>query len=277
MNDVVTSVSQALANAAGDIALALLIARLLIGMDSPLIRPRRLLVLLVLALASSLAGSTQAMADESLSLAQNLWLVLSATHTGAMMQLAGVGVLLVAAGIHRAGRPGPFAWLGAALLIYARADTGHAAELPLLSVGIVIHAIHLTAAGAWVGTVLAGAVAWRRHATAANARRLSYIATAALAVVLLTGVLNIERMNAAHDILHGWSGYDSWLAAKLGLAAAALLLGLYNRQRYLPRLSGADPVALAGFGRVLRIEAGILVLTLLAAACLASTFPGIRP
>lgn len=260
-----------LANFLLDLALALLIGVLANGRSSPLTRPPRLSALLLLAMAGAMAGATQGMADDSLSFWQNLWLMLSATHSGTMLQLGSCGVLLVVLGLRDAARPGARVWLGAALLLYARADSGHAAVLPALSFGLCVHAAHLAAAGVWTGCVLAAACEQRVEPLAAQ--RLSSLSTGALAVLALSGALNVERMQASHAILKAWSAYDGWLAGKLGLIAAAALLGLYNRWRYLPAL--AQPQAGMRFLRVLRIEAVLLVLVLFVAARLGSTLPGV--
>lgn len=271
MNPQLQDWALALANFAFDGALAVLIGSLLLTPGHARTRRSGVIALLWVSLLAALLGGTLAVADERLSMAQNLWLLLSATHSGHMLLLAGFALLLILPAA-------PAAWhrVGAALLLYARAYTGHAADFPPFAPQVIAHAVHLAAAGAWAGSVLYAAVS-RSPPVPAMAQRLSGIATLALAVLAASGALNLERMQQGYAILAAWSAYGLWLALKLALAGAAAVLGLYNRQIYLPGVRAGHPAAAKAFHRVLRIEAVLLLLTLAVAARLACTFPGVAP
>ena len=276
MIDSIQDWTLALANGAFDLALALLIARLLARDVLPGGKPWRSLTFAALALMAALVAGTAVVADDSLSWGANLQLMLTATHGGAMLQLAALGLVLVALGSLRT-RSGPaLAWIGALLMLAARAAIGHGADLPLLSAAFGIHIIHLAAASVWVGTVLAAAGA-DRVPTPLEARRLSQQATMAFAALALSGAGNLQRMNSAFAVLSGWSAYNGWLLVKLVCATTAAFLGLYNRHRHLAPLCAGDANAAAAFRRVLRIEAVVLGLLIFAAARLGSTYPGVAP
>ncbi len=146
-----------------------------------------------------------------------------------------------------------------------------------------IMTLHLLAIGAWAGTVFAAAlVVLRDDAHAANgarfAARLSTLAGAALAGVVVTGALS------------AWHGLGGTLAplvpgtatpwglaldVKLALVATAIALGGYNRVVVLPalRATPAAPAPWRRFTRVLRLEAVVLLAALVAAALLANGEP----
>ena len=175
-------------------------------------------------------------------------------------------------------RPASPLALGLAIVIAAAAHaaTGHAGangidwQLPTM-------AVHLLAIGLWAGGVIVGALAVLRGEVdavdgARYAARLSRLATVALVGVAVTG---------AASAWHGLGGTlaplavvdaSSWatvLDAKLVLVAAAIVLGAINRFAVLPRL----PHAWLRFARVLRVEAVVMVLILVAAAMLANGEP----
>jgi putative copper export protein len=276
MIDSIQDWALALSNGAFDLALALLAARLLTPDVPPGGRPWRRLVFAALALLAALAAGTAVVADDSLPWRGNLQLMLTATHSGEMLQLAALGLALVAIDSRRTGRGSAVAWIGTILMLVARASIGHGADLPPLSAAFGMHVIHLAAASVWVGTVLAAACTGRIP-TPAEAKRLSLQATMAFAALVISGAANLQRMNAAFGTLSGWSAYNGWLTVKLACATSAALLGLYNRRRHLPSLNGGDADAAAAFLRILRIEAVMLCLLIFAAARLGSTYPGATP
>lgn len=175
-------------------------------------------------------------------------------------------------------RPMPVRWLGVGVTLVAawHASAGHAGangigwQLPTT-------AVHALATGLWAGGVFAAVLAvWRGAPPEVDgsryAQRLSRLATAALAAVVVTG---------AASAWHGLGGSlgplmpataSSWgvvLDVKLGLVAVAIGLGAYNRFAVMPSLPAAWP----RFARVLRIEAAVLAAVLVAAAWLANGEP----
>lgn len=174
-------------------------------------------------------------------------------------------------------RPLPLRRLALAL---ALAATAHAAAGHAGAYGfdwlLAATALHVLATGAWAGGVLAAAVVLRDPMKAPEGRRtaerLSTLATAALAVVVATGIACAwHGLGGSVLPLHPSSG-SPWglvLDAKLALVAIAVALGGFNRLAVMPALPGAWP----RFARVLRVEAVVLLAALVAAALLANGAP----
>jgi len=216
------------------------------------------------------------------------WLVLWQTHNGAMWLLGALGVVLAGAALAAppasAARPASRArrWqslvMAAGLLLFllAKADTGHAAEHGLASLLVWVHALHIGAGCAWAGSVL---VAWlqlrgRSRAAAwpdAFLRRLSQVAATCLAVVAVTGLVNLWRLLGNGS--GGLGEYGQWLALKLALVVAAAGLGAWNRWVALPRVLGGSAAARRPLLVSLGLESVLLALTVLAAARLGGTMP----
>ncbi len=175
-------------------------------------------------------------------------------------------------------RPMPVRALGVAVtgVAFAHANAGHAGangvgwQLPTM-------AVHALATGLWAGAVFAAVLAvWRDTPPDVDgprlAQRLSRLATAALAGVVVTGVASAwHGLGGSLAPLAPESG-SSWgwlLDAKLALVACAAALGAFNRFVVMRGL----PSASLRFARVLRVEAVVLLAVLVAAAWLANGEP----
>jgi copper transport protein len=145
---------------------------------------------------------------------------------------------------------------------------------------VVTDALHVLATLAWAGTVIAAATvlvtargAAARRATRVVLRRFGLFATVALTVVVATGVLLAGNRVASVDALL-LSTYGRTLLVKVGLAAAAALVGLastltLHSRRWGTTRGGARPSARTV--RVVLAEAAVLSLVLLVTAGLVST------
>jgi putative copper resistance protein D len=208
--------------------------------------------------------------------------VLTQSHFGVAWAVGFAGVLFACLGGMRNSR---LAWSQAAagMLVYAagKAAASHAADAGDFTLREAVHVVHLSATALWAGSVIVAAPVLRRWNDAASATpvqqvafcsRLSYLATIALAVVIVTGIYN-----AAQDTAHLIAPllgvlYGRVLTLKLGFVTLAVLLGGYNRMIYLPRLhtsvvggGTAYRDAQRGFDRLLAVEA-VAMLTILAVA-----------
>jgi putative copper resistance protein D len=134
----------------------------------------------------------------------------------------------------------PDGWITAALAGLALAlpaVTGHAAQSSpagFIAIGATLDAVHLLAAGAWIGGLAVLLAIRRRPAFAAALALFSDMAMIAVLVLVMTGLIN------AVSILLGDKGADAplyvaVLGAKLGLVLAMLVLAAVNRFRLLPR------------------------------------------
>ena len=178
------------------------------------------------------------------------------------------------------------AGVGAAAMAWA----GHAAAVE--GVGLpaaLVDAVHLLAAGAWLGALLPlAALLWTAaRAEGADARPFAVLAVRAfsrlaLTVMLLlvaTGLANAWFQVGSVPALIGTS-YGWLLLAKVSLLLPVLLLAQHNRRRLLPRLGGdGDTVgrpAMARLGSFVAAEAGLGLLILLLTTGLSLSPPAVH-
>ena len=140
------------------------------------------------------------------------------------------------------------------------AGIGHAAIGEGIAQGVHVlgYAAHLCAGAVWLGGLIP---LWRACAVLetgerrALVRRFSAIGYFAVAVVVMTGALNVRFVTG--EFMVPWrTPYGQWLALKLGLVAALLMLALYN-QFVASRRDQAAPLRI-GIGAELAAFAGIL-------------------
>ena len=193
-----------------------------------------------------------------------------------------VATLALAASLALAGacryRAFPLRSLGVALVVVATAQacTGHAVS-DGIDWRVPTMAVHRLAISLWAGGVFAAALVVLRESpdavdVARYARRLSGMATAALAGVVLTGAASAWHSLGGTLAPLAPAQASAWsvaLLVKLALVVVAILLGAFNRFAVMPSLPGACP----RFARVLRVESAVLLAALVAAAWLAGTEP----
>jgi putative copper resistance protein D len=174
---------------------------------------------------------------------------------------------------------------GAGLALLAVA--GHAAAVePGAAGAIVVDALHLATAGAWVGALLPVALLVRATSEPAGAdarpyavlavRRFSALATGAVVVVGATGIANAIVHVGSFAGLVG-TGYGRRLLLKLALVATTLAIAAVNRRRLLPAIGGeAEHVgrpAMRRLAKLLVAEAAAATAVLTVAAGLGLTPP----
>jgi len=179
---------------------------------------------------------------------------------------------------------------GLAALMWSRSAVAHAGSQGDLSLDVAMDAAHMLAACLWVGMVLfavsirlpaAGTSAPNRLDATQWVASLSSTATVALVIVVGTGIFKLWRTALSLVDLMS-SEYGFALGSKLALVAIAAALGGVNRFRVLPALFdglSADirEAVIRPWRRrletVLRLEALVLLLVIVAAAVLAGTEP----
>jgi len=176
-----------------------------------------------------------------------------------------------------AGLAGSIAWAG-----HAAAATGLDGTINLAS-----DALHLIAAGAWLGALwplaillgharLAGdpvSAAIAHQAT----RRFSVLGIISVAAILATGIINTYEILGSLAFSIG-TDYNRLLLIKIGLFIAMLCVAAVNRQRLTPRLaSEAERVrAIRQLERNSRVEAGLGLLILAIVAVLGRIPPHVH-
>lgn len=217
--------------------------------------------------------------------------MLTQTYAGRAWAGGALGLLVVLAATWSGGRARfVAAATGASLFVYCRAAVSHAGEFGWLSPQMAIEFSHLGAIGLWLGGVgIAGRVlaaplglrADDRADATAWIESLSACATAALAVVVASGLFNAWRGLGSVSRLLG-NAYGEALLVKLALVCVAIGLGGFNRFVAMPKWLAAlrDPRDVPArwqslFVRVVRIEGFFLFAALVVAAVLSgSPLPG---
>jgi len=201
-----------------------------------------------------------------LGLAAVLGVLLLALWRARPAQVA-VGVAMRVAGVVLSGALlASIAWMG-----HAAAEEGVDRVVHLSS-----YALHLLAAGAWVGALWPLAVALARSADPARAaHRFSALGIASVATLVVTGVANSWYTVGSLPAMIG-TEYGRRLSAKLLLFAAMLALAAVNRLRLTPRLAEGDAAALARLRRNAAIEAALGLGVIAVVGALGVTVPALH-
>jgi putative copper export protein/mono/diheme cytochrome c family protein len=177
--------------------------------------------------------------------------------------------------------------LGAAAAA-ALAWAGHAAAVESWGVwAVLLAALHLLAAGVWLGALpwLCGLLQAGSREAGADARpfavlavrRFSALALPTMLVLVGTGLGNawVEVEDAASLV---GTRYGALVLVKSLLVAVILALAAWNRRRLLPALAGHGPTvglpAMAGLARAVRLELALGLLVLVIVSVLSVTPPG---
>lgn len=160
--------------------------------------------------------------------------------------------------------------LGGFGLAIAAALSGHAAAEPSKFFAVANDALHVTAAGAWLGTLallLFAAVlpAWRRpddseHATAARLV-LAFSPLALLAGGVTAGAGVISALSHIGPLSDLWTtSYGVALLLKLAAVAAVFATGFYNWKRVRPLLGSAAATAILRKSAMLELTCALVVV-----------------
>ncbi|MGA0118103.1 MAG: copper resistance CopC/CopD family protein [Ilumatobacteraceae bacterium] len=138
--------------------------------------------------------------------------------------------------------------------------SGHASAASLPGVFAVVIATHLVAVSVWVGSFFAAVVIRREESVA----RLSRLATVAMPVVIITGVVEaLHLMDGVSQILD--SRYGTYLLLKVAVIGVCLVIGYGLRRRMK---SGRPTVTQSLF-----VEAVLLVAVIAITAFMVGTSP----
>ncbi|MEO8273675.1 MAG: copper resistance protein CopC [Chloroflexota bacterium] len=196
---------------------------------------------------------------------------LPSTSIGFAAALRGGSLVLVAAALAAlatssrfAGRRG-WALVGSAAAITIVVDviTGHAAAGPAWVVQVIQQSAHGIGAAAWLGGLAGLLVALRTTPVGerlATARRYSTWAAAALAIVVVTGVLRAFAEIGTVDALVG-TDFGRVVLVKSGLLVALAGLGAVNRFYTLRNASRVPSMLRRVGGAELAITVGVLALS----------------
>ena len=213
------------------------------------------------------------------------------------LELSGLALLVVALRLRaplRAGLPTgslrtPAVVVGVAAVgvTAATALVGHAGASPGRAGGYVVAtALHGLAALVWTGSVLAAAAvllpwrrSWDRELWRPVLRRFGLVASACVAVLVLTGLVMTGHLVATPNALVS-SFYGRALLVKLGLGLLVGLLGLANTVLLRPQVAARlfGPGVRTGWVRAtVAAEATLMLVLLLAVGVLVSSQPANSP
>lgn len=182
------------------------------------------------------------------------------------------------------------AWTLGAAAVAAMAWAGHAAAVePLGTVAVFADAVHLVAAGLWLGALFPLALLLRAASREAGAdarpyavlavRRFSTAALVAMLLIVASGLWNAWMEVSGIPALVG-TRYGRLLLVKIALLGSVLGFAVVNRRRLLPALSGEGATvgrpAMARLSRFVVCELGLGLLMIAVAATLSLTVPGIH-
>jgi copper transport protein len=176
---------------------------------------------------------------------------------------------------------------GAAAILLVPGLVGHAGQTSPRAPALALDWVHLAAGSVWLGGLAGLLVLW---GTARRGRRLRALATVVprFSRVALGAVLAIVATGTAQTVEHLptlgalWeTSYGRAIVVKIGLLAAALVLGAVNLLVTTPRLAGAgarDDPAAGGRGatllrRTVSGEVALVTATVFAAGVLTSLPP----
>jgi putative copper resistance protein D len=262
---------------------------------------RRLAILVLLAGLASLAyQSADATGRAGAALAPAVWMrLLLESHFGTVWLVRHALLLLLAALVLLREREHSTAdwvafriegWLLAAAGTAAAAWAGHAAAVePSALLAALVDALHLLAAGVWLGALLPLSVLLRSTSTESGAdarpyavlaiRRFSPMALAAMSLIIASGLGNawyeVGSVPALLGTRYGWL-----LLAKVALLVPVLCLASLNRRTLLPALSADGATvgrpAMARLGRFMAGEAGLAFLILAVTSALSLSPPALH-
>jgi copper resistance protein D len=189
-----------------------------------------------------------------------LWTVASETRFGQISLLRLAAAALLAASLpmlERAANRGPWSASAVVLAIavlIGPAWTGHAGATPGVAgeFPLAADALHLLAAGAWLGglpplAMLLATTAWRRKeprwatVTAIAVQRFSLLGVISVSTLLASGIANSwYEVGTLNNLLA--TSYGQLVLIKIGLFAAMVGLASINRFYLTPRLASGDAV-----------------------------------
>jgi copper transport protein len=176
-----------------------------------------------------------------------------------------------------AGRPLAAAAIGALSVgtLGLLSAQGHASQAPLAPLSVLADALHLSAAGVWIGglaCLVAVLLRAPRALVAPVLARFSRIALAAVGVIVATGLLRLAgELSGPADLWR--TAYGTSVAFKALLLCPVALLALRSR-RALRTLPATGAAALRGLRRDVRVELAVGLNIVVIAALLVAQVPG---
>jgi len=211
-------------------------------------------------------------------------LVITKSHFGLMWTIgtaAGFTALIAAFALRPAAKRSTWTSLlmtGLIVVALAHAASTHAADAGNFSVAELVHLIHLLATAGWAGVVIAAAWPLGRTFTVtpnavAHITRLSNVATLTFLFAIATGLMNAYRGLGGSLVPLTNSLWGQLLQAKVLIVIVVITIGAINRFAFMKRIRMGDSRALPVFMRLVKVEAVLMLIVLMAAAVLGHSIP----
>ena len=167
----------------------------------------------------------------------------------------------------------------AGLLLASLGPVSHAAAMngDIAFAGAANDAIHLLAAGFWLGGLMALALLIPHHwkdppALLGPLKIFSVWGTLVVALLVATGLINAFSI-VPFSPMSVHTSYFGLLSVKVGLALAMIALASLNRWRFAPRLRSGGDGALRSLTASIRAEIVVGIVVVSIASCLGLTSP----
>lgn len=225
-------------------------------------------------LAIGLGGAEMIAGGASAFLAPAAWSMGATSTLGASALLGVPGALLLVFAFSRA-REGVWLWAGTALLVASFLVTGHAATAPPVWLMATSVAVHLVCGGFWFAALMPLLRAVRSDDRPVAASLLVQFSTRAIwtvSALFVSGlVMSVVQVRAFDQL---WtSDYGARLAIKIALFLVLLALAALNKVAFTPAVARAEPAAVGRLRGSMRIEYGLMLAIVLAAASLTVVIP----
>jgi copper transport protein len=202
-----------------------------------------------------------------------IWQTGLASTFGRSALVAFAGLALILAGMRWPSPAGRMVALGGALVaMISYAFAGHVVTAGPRWLTVPAFIAHTSAVAFWIGSLLPLRAALSHDQAALLVRRFSSIAVAAVAILIVAGiviaVLQVRSFAALVTTTYGWI-----LVGKLALVAGLLSLAALNKWRLTTALARRDPRAAIALRRTINAELAIVAAILIATAALGTTPP----
>jgi copper transport protein len=204
------------------------------------------------------------------------WRAGFASSFGATALVAGAGLSAIAAALRPSGPAAlrPLACAGAIAALVSFALSGHVVTAGPRWLTVPLLVAHVAAAAFWAGALVPLLLGLRRlgKAAAPAVERFSHIALAAVAVLLLAGlVIAILQVGSVGALAR--TSYGLILVAKLAMVAGLVALAAVNKIRLTPALRHGAPGAAPALGHTIGAEIALVAAILVATAALGTMPP----
>jgi putative copper export protein len=200
--------------------------------------------------------------------------MLLGTNVAAAVAIRSLGLVLIAAGLFRASRPGYVASIiGATLVAASFALTGHTAAHDLRWALIGFLVVHLIIVSFWFGALLPIVMASRREELDVTGDLIdvfSALATKLVPVIFVAGL--VMSVFLLEELRNLWTPYGASLLMKVAGFSALMALAALNKWRFGPGIASGNKASLDAFRRTAVAEWWLITAVIAVTAVMTGLF-----